>query len=210
MALRFSLTTKPATQKTKLVIAGFELWVEGDAVSVIRIDERYLAQEHSQSKTLAGKESPSVGAAHRRISDMLVKAGAGTCGGNSRWWIFDYLVPQNIMGHRARLDLLSNKAEAMAKEVKRLAPGAEVRALPCGCQARPSWDNWICSSTPLARRISRALAVRPLSAPTPMLSVWIEGPGTAVRADERMRQGACFRCFFLWHSNREANFALYA
>ena len=38
-------------------------------------------------------------------------------------------------------------------------------------------------------------------APTPMLAVWIEGPGTVVRALLRTNaSGACYRC--LWHSNR--------
>ena len=196
---------QPATQKTKLADrrdSSYGLKVM--PVSVIRIDDRYLAQRNSpQSKTLAGKRIALVGCGTigGYLSDMLVKAGAGTCGGKLTLVDFDYLVPQNIGRHRLGFpDLLSNKAEAMAKEVKRLAPGAEVHALPVDVRqaqlgqldllidatGEESLGHWLCGR---------------YRAPTPMLSVWIEGPGTAVRALLRANAlGACFRC--LWHSNR--------
>ncbi|MDX9698171.1 MAG: ThiF family adenylyltransferase [Rhodocyclaceae bacterium] len=172
-------------------------------VSVIRIDDRYLAQRNiPQSKTLAGKNLAIVGCGTigGYLSDMLVKAGAGTCGGKLTLVDFDYLLPQNIGRHRLGFpDLLSNKAEAMAKELKRLAPGAEIRALPVDVKqahlgeldllidatGEESLGHWLCSDYPSA----------------PILSVWIEGPGTAVRALLRANPlGACYRC--LWHSNR--------
>lgn len=196
---------QPATQKTKLADrrdSSYGLKVM--PVSVIRIDDRYLAQRNiPQSKTLAGKRIALVGCGTigGYLSDMLVKAGAGTCGGKLTLVDFDYLVPQNIGRHRLGFpDLLSNKAEAMAKEVKRLAPGAEVHALPVDVRqaqlgqldllidatGEESLGHWLCGR---------------YRAPTPMLSVWIEGPGTAVRALLRANAlGACFRC--LWHSNR--------
>lgn len=103
-------------------------------ISVIRIDDRYLAQRNMpRRKTLAGKNLAIVGCGTigGYLSDMLVKAGAGTCGGKLTLVDFDCLLPQNIGRHRLGFpDLLSNKAEAMAKELKRLAPGAEIRALP--------------------------------------------------------------------------------
>ena len=132
---------------------------------------------------------------------MLVKAGAGTCGGKLTLVDFDCLLPQNIGRHRLGFpDLLSNKAEAMAKELRRLTPGAEIRALPVDVRqpqlgeldllidatGEESLGHWLCGHYP---------------PPTPMLSVWIEGPGTAVRALLRANPpGACYRC--LWHSNR--------
>lgn len=174
-------------------------------VSVVRIDDRYLAQRNMpKSKTLAGKNLAIVGCGTigGYLSDMLVKAGAGTCGGKLTLIDFDYLLPQNIGRHRLGFpDLLSNKAEAMAKELKRSAPGAEIRALPVDVRqsqlgkldllidatGEESLGHWLCSHYPL---------------PTPMLSVWIEGPGTAVRALLKTNaSGACFRC--LWHSNRK-------
>ena len=173
-------------------------------VSVIRIDDRYLAQRNiPKSKTLAGKRIALVGCGTigGYLSDMLVKAGAGTCGGKLTLVDFDGLFPQNIGRHRLGFpDLLSNKAEAMAKELKRLSPGAEVHALPVDVRqaqlgkldlliyatGEESLGHWLCGR---------------YGAPTPMLSVWIEGPGTAVRALLRTNaSGACYRC--LWQSHR--------
>lgn len=172
-------------------------------ISVIRVDDRYLAQRNMpNSKTLAGKNLAIVGCGTigGYLSDMLVKAGAGTCGGKLTLVDFDYLLPQNIGRHRLGFpDLLSNKAEAMVKELKRLAPGAEIRALPVDVRqaqlggldllidatGEESLGHWLCNHYP----------------PAPMLSVWIEGPGTAVRALLRANpSGACYRC--LWHSNK--------
>lgn len=173
-------------------------------VSVVRIDDRHLAQRNiPKSKTLAGKNLAVVGCGTigGYLSDMLVKAGAGTCGGKLTLVDFDLLLPQNIGRHRLGFpDLLSNKAEAMAKELKRLAPGAEIRALPVDVRqaqlgeldllidaaGEESLGHWLCDHYP---------------SPMPMLSVWIEGPGTAIRALLRTNaSGACFRC--LWHGNR--------
>ena len=173
-------------------------------ISVVRIDDRYLAQRNMpNSRTLAGKNLAVVGCGTigGYLSDMLVKAGAGTCGGKFTLVDFDCLLPQNIGRHRLGFpDLLSNKAEAMAKELKRLAPGADIRALPVDVRqaqlreldllidatGEESLGHWLCGRYP---------------PPMPMLSVWIEGPGTAVRALLRTNaSGACFRC--LWHSNR--------
>jgi molybdopterin/thiamine biosynthesis adenylyltransferase len=173
-------------------------------VSVIRIDDRYLAQRNiPKSKTLAGKRIALVGCGTIGgfLSDMLVKAGAGTCGGKLTLVDFDCLLPQNIGRHRLGFpDLLSNKAEAMAKELTRMSPGAEVHALPVDARqaqlgqldllidatGEESLGHWLCGR---------------YRAPTPMLSVWIEGPGTAVRALLRANaSGGCYRC--LWHSHR--------
>jgi molybdopterin/thiamine biosynthesis adenylyltransferase len=173
-------------------------------VSVNRIDDRYLAQRNMpNSMTLAGKNLIIVGCGTigGYLSDMLVKAGAGTCGGKLTLVDFDYLLPQNIGRHRLGFpDLMSNKAKAMTKELKRLAPAAEIRALPVDVRqaqlgeldliidatGEESLGHWLCEHYPL---------------PVPIVSVWIEGPGTAVRALLRKNAaGACFRC--LWHSNR--------
>ncbi len=171
---------------------------------VVRIDDQYLAQRNMpKSKTLAGKSIAVVGCGTigGYLSDMLVKAGAGTCGGKLTLVDFDCLLPQNIGRHRLGFpDLLSNKAEAMAEELKRLAPGTEIRALPVDVRraqlgeldllidatGEESLGHWLCGH---------------YKAPTPMLSIWIEGPGTAVRALLNTSEaGACYRC--LWHSNK--------
>lgn len=173
-------------------------------VSVIRIDDRYLAQRNiPKSKTLAGKRIALVGCGTigGYLSDMLVKAGAGSCGGKLTLVDFDGLLPQNIGRHRLGFpDLLSNKAEAMAKELKRLSPGVEIHALPVDVrQAQLGKLDLLIDATG-EESLGHWLSGR-YRAPTPMLSVWIEGPGTAVRALLRTNaSGACYRC--LWHSQR--------
>lgn len=193
------------SQKTKLADrrdSSFGLKVM--PVSVIRIDDRYLAQRNiPKSKTLAGKRIALVGCGTigGYLSDMLVKAGAGTCGGKLTLVDFDCLLPQNIGRHRLGFpDLLSNKAEAMAKELKRLSPGAEVHALPVDVrQAQLGQPDLLIDATG-EESLGHWLCGR-YRAPTPMLSVWIEGPGTAVRALLRTNaSGACYRC--LWHSHQ--------
>lgn len=173
-------------------------------ISVIRIDDRYIAQRNiPKLKTLAGKNLAVVGCGTigGYLTDMLVKAGAGTCGGKLTLVDFDYLQPQNIGRHRLGFpDLLSNKAEAMERELKRLAPSAEIRSLPVDVRqtqlgeldllidatGEAALGHWLCGHYPPS---------------IPMLSVWIEGPGTAVRAILRANEsGACYRC--LWHANR--------
>lgn len=174
-------------------------------ISVIRLDDRYLAQRNvPASKTLESKNIIIVGCGTvgSYLSDMLVKAGAGTYGGKLTLVDFDLFLPQNIGRHRLGFpSLLLNKAEAMAKELKRLAPGAEIRSLPVDVRqaqlgkfdllidatGEESLGHWMCGHYP---------------PPIPMLSIWIEGPGTAIRALLRTStSGACYRC--LWHSNRK-------
>lgn len=193
------------SQKSKLVdLRDSSFGLKVMPISVIRIDDRHLAQRNMpKSKTLVGKNIAVVGCGTigGYLSDMLVKAGAGTCGGKLTLVDFDCLLPQNIGRHRLGFpDLLSNKAEAMAKELRRLTPSAEIRALPVDVRhahlgeidllidatGEESLGHWLSGNYPH---------------PTPMLSVWIEGPGTAVRALLRTTiSGACYRC--LWHSNR--------
>lgn len=173
-------------------------------VSVIRIDDRYLAQRNiPKSKTLAGKRIALVGCGTigGYLSDMLVKAGAGSCGGKLTLVDFDGLLPQNIGRHRLGFpDLLSNKAEAMAKELKRLSPGVEIHALPVDVRLAQLGKLDLLIDATGEESLGHWLSGR-YRAPTPMLSVWIEGPGTAVRALLRTNaSGACYRC--LWHSQR--------
>lgn len=192
-------------QKTKLADRkDSSLGLKVMPVSVIRIDDRYLAQRNiPKSKTLAGKRIALVGCGTigGYLSDMLVKAGAGSCGGKLTLVDFDGLLPQNIGRHRLGFpDLLSNKAEAMVRELKRLSPGVEVYALPVDVrQAQLGKLDLLIDATgeeSLGHWLSGRYRV-----PTPMLSVWIEGPGTAVRALLRANaSGACYRC--LWHSHR--------
>lgn len=173
-------------------------------VSVVRIDDKYLAERNIPAlKTFAGKKIAVIGCGTigGYLSEMLIKAGAGTASGQLTLVDLDSLLPQNIGRHRLGFpDLFSKKATAMAEELRRLAPGIDVRALPVDVRqvqlgaldllidasGEEALGHWLCK-TYLPH--------------TSMLSVWIEGPGTAVRALlKTCSSGACYRC--LWHSNK--------
>lgn len=169
-------------------------------VSVHRVDDRYLAERNAPGRrTLAGKHLVVVGcgAIGGYLAELLVKAGAGTSGGKLTLIDFDDLLAQNIGRHRLGFPhMFKNKASALAEELGRLAPGATIHALPVDAQeaclgimdllvdatGEETLGHWLCSK---------------YLATTPMLSVWIEGPGTAVRGLLRTGPGgACFRCLF--------------
>jgi molybdopterin/thiamine biosynthesis adenylyltransferase len=178
-------------------------------VSVTRIDDKYMAQRNVPGmQTLAGKHLVIVGCGTVGgfLAEMLVKAGAGTSGGRLNLVDFDNLFPQNIGRHRLGFpSLFSNKAIAMADELTRLAPGADIRALPVDvreAQLESKMDLLIDATG--EESLGHWLCKRYLPN-TSMLSVWIEGPGTAVRALLRERNtGACYRC--LCEANRKGLF----
>lgn len=174
-------------------------------MSVFRIDDRYMAERNIPGQaTLAGKQIAIVGCGTigGYLADMLVKAGAGTSGGRLTLVDPDTLGPQNIGRHRLGFHaLLRNKAYGMKDELDRSTPGVQVRALPVDVRdaelgsvdllidatGEEALGHWLCK-----KYLSRV----------PMLSVWIEGPGTAVRGLLKSRHdGACYRC--LWHSARK-------
>lgn len=173
-------------------------------MSVVRIDDRYMAQRNvPRLQTLAGKRLVLVGCGTigGYLAEMLIKAGAGTSGGQLTLVDFDHLYPQNIGRHRLGFpSLFSNKAISMAEELKRVAPGCNIRALPVDVkQAQLGEIDLLIDSTG-EESLGHWLCARYIGA-TPMLSVWIEGPGIAIRALlHTKRTSACYRC--LCESNR--------
>lgn len=178
-------------------------------VSVIRIDDRYMAQRNVPGmRTLAGKRLVVVGCGTIGgfLAEMLVKAGAGTSGGLLTLVDFDSLYPQNIGRHRLGFpSLFSNKATGLAEELRRLAPGADVRALPVNIREAQLGDEMdLLIDATGEESLGHWLCKWHLPT-TPMLSVWVEGPGTAVRALLRVQNtGACYRC--LCGANRKGLF----
>lgn len=169
-------------------------------VSVHRVDDRYLAERNVPGKrTLAGKHLVVVGcgAIGGYLAELLVKAGAGTSGGELTLVDFDDLLAQNIGRHRLGFPhMFRNKASALAEELGRLAPGAAIRALPVDVQEAALGDMDLLIDATGEEALGHWLCDKFL-ATTPMLSVWIEGPGTAVRGLLRVGPGgACFRCLF--------------
>jgi molybdopterin/thiamine biosynthesis adenylyltransferase len=177
-------------------------------VSVVRIDDRYMAQRNVPGmQTLAGKRLVVVGCGTigGYLAEMLIKAGAGTSGGQLTLVDFDNLYPQNIGRHRLGFpNLFSNKAIGLADELQRLAPGADIRALPVNVQKAQLGKVELLIDATGEESLGHWLCERYLPA-TPMLSVWVEGPGTAIRALLRTKKtGACYRC--LCDANRKGQF----
>lgn len=174
-------------------------------VSVARIDDRYLAERNiPKLKTFAGKNITVVGCGTigGYLSEMVVKAGAGTSGGKLTLVDFDQLLPQNIGRHRLGFPyLLENKATAMAHEIRYLAPGANICVLPVDVKKAELGKTDLLIDATGEESLGHWLCKKYLPH-TPMLSVWIEGPGTAIRGLlKKNNPGACFRC--LWHSNKK-------
>ena len=74
-------------------------------------------------QTLSGKRLVIIGCGTigGYLAEMLVKAGAGTAGGQLTLVDFDSLYPQNIGRHRLGFpNLFSNKATGMVEELQRL------------------------------------------------------------------------------------------
>lgn len=169
-------------------------------MSVVRIDDRYMAQRNVPGmRTLAGKRLVLVGCGTigGYLAEMLIKAGAGTSGGQLTLVDFDSLYPQNIGRHRLGFSsLFLNKAIGLTEEFRRLAPGADIRALPVNVQKAQLGEVELLIDATGEESLGHWLCEHYLAA-MPMLSVWIEGPGTAVRALLRAtKTGACYRCLY--------------
>jgi hypothetical protein len=165
---------------------------------VTHIDDKYLAERNSPGRvTLAGKRLVLVGCGTIGgfLADMLVKAGAGTGGGQLTLIDKETLSPGNIGRHRLGFPaLISNKAKALADELVRAAPGADVNALQVDVRSAHLGEADLLIDATGEESLGNWLTFK-YSTKTPMLSVWIEGPGTAVRGLLRPENGcACFRC----------------
>lgn len=165
--------------------------------STTRIDDRFIAERNSPGmRTLAGKRIVLVGAGTigGYLGDMLARAGAGTGGGELVVIDPDALLAENLGRHRLGFNyLFQPKATALCVELSGTVPGAKAtpvlqdvkevsleRAdLLIDATGEEALGHWLCKNRLLQ----------------PMLTVWVEGPGTAVRALlHTSRKGACFRC----------------
>lgn len=177
-------------------------------MSVVRIDDRYMAQRNVPGlQTLAGKRLALIGCGTigGYLAEMLVKAGAGTSGGQLTLVDFESLYPQNIGRHRLGFPhLFSNKATVLGEELRRNAPGADVRALPVDVKKVQLSNVDMLIDATGEEELGHWLCERYLPS-APLLTAWIEGPGTAVRALLRSKNGgACYRC--LCDANRKGLF----
>jgi len=167
-------------------------------LAAIRIDEQYIAQRNIPSlKTLAGLRIALIGCGTigGYLADMLAKAGAGTGGGKITLVDFDQLMPENVGRHRLGLQyFFINKALGVGVMLQNDAPGISVRTLEVDVRNAHLGDIDLLIDATGEEALGHWLAANYV--PTiPMLSVWIEGPGTAVRALLKTTgNGACYRC----------------
>lgn len=167
-----------------------------ELLSMVRLDDKYLSERNIPGQTtLSGKRIGVIGCGTIGgfLAEMLVKAGAGTGGGELLLIDNDTLMPQNLGRHRLGFNhLFEDKAVALAKELGSAMP--TVKATPFSSNAKDvnlagldliidatgeeAFGHWLANA-----------------ASCPTLHVWIEGAGVAVRTliKHRAEQG-CYRC----------------
>ncbi len=167
-----------------------------EPVQMLRLDDKYLAERNIPGRTtLAGKRIGLVGCGTIGgfLGEMLVKAGAGTGGGELLLIDDDLVMPQNLGRHRLGFNYLFRpKAQALADELKIVLPSAQVHGyyneakdinladidLIIDATGEESFGHWLAKAS---------------SCPT--LHIWIEGAGVAVRSLIRHRaEQGCYRC----------------
>jgi len=174
-------------------------------LQMLRLDDKYLCERNIPGqKTLQGKRIALIGCGTIGgfLAEMLVKAGAGVSGGELLLIDNDLLSSENLGRHRLGFNYINcNKAFALAAELKIIMPLVNVRAfddiaqtinlkgidLIVDATGEEAFGHW------LAKNIR-----------SPLLHVWIEGPGTAVRALLKARdQQACYRCISDYNKRNE-------
>lgn len=167
-------------------------------LQLIRIDDTYVTQRNIPGQTtLAGKKIALVGCGTigGYLGEMLTKGGAGTAGGELMLVDNQYLEPGNIGRHRLGADKsFLPKASSLADEIKRVMPASNVR--PINFDAREvnleGFDLLIDATGEQA--LGQWLAARH-SQKTPLIHVWIEGAGLAVRSYIGAHESeGCYRC----------------
>jgi len=165
-----------------------------------RIDDQYLAKRSLPASVTLGNRHIAVigcGTIGGYLAEMLVKVGAGT--GNGELILVDneILLPRNVGRHRLGFNrVFENKAEALASELVRGAPTASIRALPADAlEANLKCAEFVIDATG-EESLSHLLAPKLQQGNfTPSLTVWIEGPGSAIRGLLReAADAACPRC----------------
>lgn len=91
----------------------------------------------------------------------------------------------------------------MADELRRLAPGVSIEAVTLDAREVDLSDQHLLIDATGEESLGHWLADY-YPRPTQVLSVWIEGPGVAVRTLLRKPQGGCYRC--LWQFTRRGEF----
>ncbi|WP_434136934.1 ThiF family adenylyltransferase [Pseudomonas luteola] len=167
-------------------------------LAAIRIDDHYIAQRSIPSmKTLAGLKIALVGCGTigGYLASLLSKAGAGTGGGQLTLVDFDKLMPENVGRHFLGLRHFNcNKAFSTSSMLNFDSPGISTRPLEVDVRQAHLGEIDLLIDATGEEALGHWLTANYVPA-TPLLSVWVEGPGTAVRGILKTpEEGACFRC----------------
>lgn len=166
-----------------------------------RIDDPYMVERNQPGrKNLLGKKVLLIGAGAigGHLADLLVRSGAGFSGGRFTIIDKDILGVGNIGRHKLGFESLhAFKADALEKQLKKSFPTADIRSnffdvrkfalskgfdLIINATGEQSLGDWL----------SMELNQKQFS---PMLTVWIEGPGAVVRTLLQPTEShACYRC----------------
>ena len=178
-------------------------------MSASRIDDSYVTSRNTPGRqTLAGKRIALVGCGTIGgfLGELLVKAGVGLDGGELLLIDPDSLLPQNVGRHRLGLNqALEKKAVGLKAELLRGAPTAAIRAFPVKVQeVELDGIDLLIDATgeeALSAQLTRTFADAGKFIPT--FTVWVEGPGVAVRALLRDTEAAgCMRCMSAGHGHQ--------
>jgi len=169
-----------------------------ERLNMVRIDDAYVVQRNIPGQvTLAGKRIALVGCGTigGYLAEMLAKAGAGALGGELMLVDNQRLVPGNLGRHRLGIDKsFLFKATSMADEIKRGMPASNVRGITHDArQVNLAGFDLLIDATG-EQSLSQWLSAQH-SRTSPLLHVWIEGAGVAVRSyiGKHPSEG-CYRC----------------
>lgn len=211
-ALTYSRAVSPKLRKgkkakrAKLADRGDPtLRAQAQPLWLVRIDDAYVASRSVPNLATLRRLNVAVvgcGTIGGHLADALLRMGAGTLGGRMTLIDPDTFGAQNIGRHRLGFPSLdSNKAFALKAELERALPSANVRALPVDVRKAELGTLDLLIDAAGEESLGHWLSER-YGASVPILSVWIEGPGVAVRGlMHAPHDGACFRC--LWHYARD-------
>lgn len=165
---------------------------------MIRIDDAYVIQRNIPGQTtLAGKRIAMVGCGTigGYLAEMLAKAGAGSLGGELMLVDNQWLEPGNLGRHRLGIDKsFQPKATSMADEIKRAMPASNVRAITQDAREVNLEGFDLLIDATGEQSLGQWLAAHH-SQTCPLLHLWIEGAGIAVRSyiGNHASEG-CYRC----------------
>jgi hypothetical protein len=177
-------------------------------LSIFRLDDHYIVERNQPGRTsLIDKKLILIGCGTIGgfLADLLVKSGAGLGAGEFVLVDTDSISPGNVGRHKLGVNnIFENKAKALAIELKRAMPTANIEGIALNGKEINLQDFDLIINATGEQAFSDELSLKiNKGAFTPILHCWIEGPGTAVRSFlQDAHEKACYRC--LSDANRKA------